>query len=87
MALKLVAVQDEVRLRGAYREKEAARYICKGIHTFRFLVHAGKIAARRSGAQRLFLREDLDNYLRQLPVDRSAIKIAPPDQSQEEGGL
>lgn len=50
-------------------EVTAAKYLMLGIHDFRMLVNAGVIVCRNHPGRkrRIYLKSDLDDYLRSLP--------------------
>ena len=79
--LKLCEVPKQLKppQPAAFRESHAANYCGMGVDTFRVHVHSGQITARvsRLGGARLYLRVDLDKFLQSLPVDNTAIKMAP----------
>jgi hypothetical protein len=72
--LRLVNVPERIKeaVPVGYRESRAAQYLGVGIHLFRQLVKSGRIVPRLLGKTRIYLREDLDGFLRGLPVDRDA---------------
>ena len=70
--LRLVMVPDSIKaaVPEGFREKRAAQFVGVGIHLFRRLVRDGRIVPRLPGKTRIYLREDLEGFLRALPVDR-----------------
>ncbi|HRV09618.1 MAG TPA: hypothetical protein P5568_14255 [Acidobacteriota bacterium] len=65
-----------------YREQRAAQYLGVWIHLFRRLVKSGRIVPRLLGKTRIYLREDLEESLRSLPVDRGAHKMRDQDSAR-----
>ena len=61
-----------------FREKRAAQFVGVGIHLFRRLVRDGRIVPRLLGKTRIYLRADLEDFLRSLPVDRNAGQPTDP---------
>lgn len=82
--LRLVMVPDRIRdpVPEGYREKRAAQFLGVGSHLFRRLVRDGRIVPRLLGKTRIYLREDLDRFLRSLPVDREALKMPHQDPAR-----
>lgn len=97
MALQLVEVHKGLSAptAGAFYEVMAAKYVKIDIAEFRELVRKGKILARaHSGRTRcIYLKEDLDDYLRNLPPHKPGrVRIAsgevpqePPEQEASSG--
>ena len=87
---KLVLVQatDDLKSggdgpRAVMFEKAAAKYCLLAIQDFRKLVTAGSIPCRHhlGRTRRIYLREDLDNYLRALP--RGGAKMPAGEESPD----
>jgi len=78
--MQLVLVPESLKdpSPAAFREAEAAKYVCLGIHRFREMVNEGHIVCRVRGRQRIYLKADLDDYLAALPVETKDAKITPP---------
>ncbi len=88
MRHQLVLVPDELRdlIPAAFREKDAAKYVRLNINTFRKAVKNGVIIHRIRGAQRLYLKKDLDEYLEHLPVGNKDGRISSKPSKLEKGG-
>ncbi len=88
MRRQLVLVPDELRdlIPAAFREKDAAKYVRLNINTFRKAVKNGVIIHRIRGAQRLYLKKDLDQYLEHLPVGHKDSRISSKPYNLKEGG-
>lgn len=70
-------------------EREAARYLRLDIHKFRHLVAVGLIPCRThaGGKRRIYLRSELDLYLRALPLcnNSTPAEVPQPRQRKEDG--
>ncbi len=66
--LRLVMVPDRIKdaVPEGFREKRAAQFVGVGIHLFRRLVRDGRIVPRLLGKTRIYLRADLEEFLRQI---------------------
>ncbi len=88
MRHQLVLVPDELRdlIPAAFREKDAAKYVRMNINDFRKAVKKGVIIHRIRGAQRLYLKKDLDEYLEHLPVGNKEGRISSKPYNLKKGG-
>ncbi len=88
MRRQLVLVPDELRdlIPAAFREKDAAKYVRMNINAFRKAVKSGVIIHRIRGAQRLYLKKDLDEYLEHLPVGNKDGRISSKPYNLKKGG-
>ena len=84
----LCIVPDDVREPGpgAFREREAAKYVRMNINDFRKAVKEGLIPFRIRSIQRLYLKKDLDDYLEALPVGGEETRISPKPFTSGKGG-
>jgi hypothetical protein len=75
---KVCAVPDSVKdpTPGALKEESARKYLSMGRRRFRQRVAEGRIIPRLEGKQRVYLTQELDAYLKSLPIDGSATKIS-----------